>query len=60
MSRADSCTLGIHSLITGAVTQNLDTTAQNFHTNVIFNSEFNGGVQICDFLCAYVIKIKKN
>ena len=50
----------IHTRIAGHSLASTTSAAQNFHTNVIFNAEFNGGVQICNSLCAYIIKIWKN
>ena len=46
-----------HSLLTGCFMQILDTKREIFSTYVTFNAEFDGVVQICNFLCAYVIKI---
>ena len=48
---------GEHTRIAGHSLASTTSAAQNFHTNVIFNAEFNGGVQICNSLCAYIIKI---
>ena len=46
-----------HSLLMGCFMQILDTKREIFSTYVTFNAEFDGVVQICNFFCAYVIKI---
>ena len=50
----------IHSLLTDPFTQKLDTGRAISLNNVIFHAEFDGVVHVLDFLCANVIKMKKN
>ena len=45
-----------HSLLTGCFIQILDTEREIFSTYVTFNAEFDGVVQISNFLCANIIK----
>ena len=49
----------LHSLINEELRQIFDTGLEIFSTNVIFPLQFSGLVQIFNFLCAYVIKMKK-
>ena len=49
-----------HSLITGHLTQFLDTRREIFSSYVIFPVQSNVLVQIFKFLCASIIKMKKN
>ena len=48
---------GEHTRIAGHSLASTTSAAQNFHTYVTFDAEFDAGVQICNFLCAYIIKI---
>ena len=49
----------LHSLINEELRQIFDTGLEIFSTNVIFPVQFSGLVQIFNFLCAYVIQMKK-
>ena len=49
----------LHSLINEELRQIFDTGLEIFSTNVIFPVQFSGLVQIFNFLCEYVIQMKK-